>query len=96
MDLQHVRRQQRIAGLGAGASPPLWCGDADGGEAGTLAEGGAMAGFDSLFLPLRQIAPGRYELTSDALVIAGIWQLRLIVLPNDFEQVTFDFALPMR
>ena len=54
------------------------------------------AGVDSLPLYLRSIGPGRYEGATDALIVPGPWQVHLIVLIDDFEQVNFDLALPVQ
>jgi copper transport protein len=53
------------------------------------------AGIEPLAQPPQQVAPGYYQLTTDALIRPGTWQLRLDVLVNEFEQVTFEVALPV-
>ncbi len=54
-----------------------------------------QAGIEPLAQPLQRIAAGRYQLTTDALIRPGSWQLNLDVLVNDFEKVTFDVTLPV-
>lgn len=53
----------------------------------------ASAGIEPLSEPLHHIDAGRYELTSDALIQPGTWQLSLAVLINSFERVHFDMDI---
>jgi copper transport protein len=61
----------------------------------TIAISMPQAGIEPLEQPLHRLAAGRYELTTDALIRPGVWQLSIAALIDDFERITFDTALPV-
>ena len=54
------------------------------------------AGVEAMTHPLTAAAPGLYRWEGAVLPLAGDWNLRLLVLISDFEEIRFDTRIPIR
>ena len=54
------------------------------------------AGVEPISHPLTATAPGLYRWEGAPLLLAGDWNLRLLVLISDFEEIRFDTRIPIR
>ena len=54
------------------------------------------AGVEPIAHPMTAAAPGLYRWEGALLPLAGDWNLRLLVLISDFEEIRFDTRIPIR
>ena len=54
------------------------------------------AGIEPIAHPMTAAAPGFYRWEGALLPLAGDWNLRLLVLISDFEEIRFDTRIPIR
>lgn len=62
----------------------------------TAAFSHAAAGIETIVRELARVAPGLYEYTGPELAVAGEWTVRVEVLVNDFERVTYSVPIPIQ
>ena len=55
-----------------------------------------VAGIEPIVRPMPRIGAGVYELAGGEMAIAGEWTVKIDVLINDFEKVTFSAPIPVR
>ncbi len=54
------------------------------------------AGVEAITHPMTATTPGLYRWEGAPLLLAGDWNLRLLVLISDFEEIRFDTRIPIR
>ena len=54
------------------------------------------AGIEAITHPMATTAPGLYRWEGAQMPLAGEWNLRLLVLISDFEEIRFDTRIPIR
>jgi copper transport protein len=54
------------------------------------------AGVEAMEHPLTADSPGVYRLADTPLPLAGSWNIRLLVLISDFEEIRFETRIPIR
>ena len=54
------------------------------------------AGVEPITHPMTATAPGLYRWEGALLPLTGDWNLRLLVLISDFEEIRFDTRIPIR